>query len=86
METNIDDCSGEMLGFVMEQLLNQGALDVFFTSIFMGFAYSITHGIAAGFITYTLVKIFKGQAKDVHSMIWILDLLFILNFVNLALN
>ena len=33
METNIDDCSGEMLGFVMEQLLDQGALDVFFTSI-----------------------------------------------------
>ena len=29
METNIDDCSGEMLGFVMEQLLDQGALDVF---------------------------------------------------------
>ena len=62
------------------------AIPAFFTSIFMGFAYSITHGIAAGFITYTLVKIFKGQAKDVHSMIWILDLLFILNFVNLALN
>ena len=35
METNIDDCSGEMLGFVMEQLLAKGALDVFFTSIFM---------------------------------------------------
>ena len=35
METNIDDCSGEMLGFVMEQLLDKGALDVFFTSIFM---------------------------------------------------
>ena len=35
METNIDDCSGEMLGFVMEQLLGKGALDVFFTSIFM---------------------------------------------------
>ena len=62
------------------------AIPAFFTSIFMGFAYSITHGIAAGFITYTLVKIFKGQTKDVHSMIWILDLLFILNFVNLALN
>lgn len=35
METNIDDCTGEMLGFVMEQLLDQGALDVFFISIFM---------------------------------------------------
>lgn len=62
------------------------AIPAFFTSIFMGFAYSITHGIAAGFITYTLVKVFKGQAKEVHSMIWILDVLFILNFVNLALN
>ena len=30
METNIDDCSGEMLGFVMEQLLDQGALDVLY--------------------------------------------------------
>jgi len=62
------------------------AIPAFFTSIFMGFAYSITHGIAAGFITYTLVKIFKGQAKDVHPMIWILNLLFILNFISLALS
>ncbi len=35
METNIDDCSGEILGYTMEQLLNQGALDVFYTPVFM---------------------------------------------------
>ena len=35
IETNIDDCSGEILGFTMEQLFAQGALDVFFTPIFM---------------------------------------------------
>ena len=35
METNIDDCSGEMLGFVMEQILDKGALDVFFNYFFM---------------------------------------------------
>ena len=86
METNIDDCSGEMLGFVMEQLLDQGALDVFFTSIFMGFSYSITQGISVGFLTYTLTKIVKGQIKDVHAMIWILDALFILNYISMALN
>ena len=40
------------------------AIPAFFTSIFMGFSYSITYGIAAGFLTYTLVKIVKGQAKD----------------------
>ena len=61
------------------------AIPAFFTSIFMGFSYSITYGIAAGFITYTLVKIVKGQAKDVHFVMWILDFLFILNFVCLAI-
>ena len=45
------------------------AVPAFFTSIFMGFSYSITYGIAAGFITYTLVKIVKGQAKEVHAVI-----------------
>lgn len=39
------------------------AVPAFFTSIFMGFSYSITYGIAAGFITYTLVKIVKVKQK-----------------------
>ena len=63
------------------------AVPAFFTSIFMGFSYSITQGIAVGFLTYTLTKIVKGQAKDVHvNMIWILDALFILNYISMALN
>lgn len=61
------------------------AVPAFFTSIFMGFSYSITYGIAAGFITYTLVKIVRGQAKEVHAVMWVLDALFILNFVSLAI-
>lgn len=35
METNIDDSSPEILGYVMELLLEAGALDVFYTSIQM---------------------------------------------------
>lgn len=35
METNIDDCSGEILGYTIEKLLQNGALDVFYTPIFM---------------------------------------------------
>ena len=35
METNIDDSTGEILGYVQEKLFEEGALDVFFTPIFM---------------------------------------------------
>ena len=35
METNIDDCSGEILGYTEELLFESGALDVFYTPIFM---------------------------------------------------
>lgn len=35
METNVDDCSGEILGYTSEKLFQAGALDVFYTPIFM---------------------------------------------------
>lgn len=60
------------------------AIPAFFAGIFMALSYSISYGIAAGFIFYCIVKIVKKEAKDVHPLIWIVSFLFILNFVLLA--
>ena len=35
IETNIDDCSSEILAYTFEKLLSAGAADVFFTPIYM---------------------------------------------------
>lgn len=60
------------------------ALPAFFASVFMGLCYSISYGIAAGFIFYAIVKVAKGKAKEVSIILWIVDALFILNFLILA--
>lgn len=61
------------------------AVPAFFAGIFMALCYSISYGIAAGFIFYALVKVFKGKAKEVNPILWVCTALFVLNFVLLAL-
>lgn len=60
------------------------AIPGFGAAIFMALCYSISYGIAAGFILYVLVKLIKGKAKEIHPIIWVSSALFILNFVLLA--
>lgn len=61
------------------------AVPAFFAGIFMALCYSISYGIAAGFIFYCIIKIFKGKAKEIHPILWACTALFVLNFVLLAL-
>lgn len=57
------------------------AIPAFFAAVFMAFSYNISYGIAAGFIMYCLVMTCKKRAKEVHPMLWIVSLLFLLDFV-----
>jgi len=50
------------------------------TAITMPLTYSIAHGIAFGFITYTVIKIASGKFRDVKPAIAILAVLFIIKF------
>lgn len=61
------------------------AIPAFMASIFMGLCYNISYGIAAGFITYCLIKTITGKAKEIHPVLWIVTIGFIANFVILAI-
>ncbi|HAA25818.1 MAG TPA: guanine permease [Ruminiclostridium sp.] len=61
------------------------AIPAFFAGIFMALSYSISNGIATGFIFYGIVKLCKKEGKDVHPILWGSALLFILNFALLAI-
>ena len=61
------------------------AIPAFFTIALMPFSYSIANGIAAGFIFYSIVKIVRGKAKEVHPIMYVFVGLFLLRFVLLTL-
>ncbi len=61
------------------------AIPAFFAGIFMALCYSISYGIATGFIFYCIVKVFKREAKDINPVLWVSTALFIINFVILAI-
>lgn len=62
------------------------ALPAFFAIAIMPFSYSIANGIAAAMIFYPVVKIASGRRKELHPLIYILAVLFILRFVLLPLE
>jgi len=62
------------------------AIPAFFTIAIMTLAYNISYGIAAGFIFYIIVKLFKQRIKDVHPILVGASLMFVLYFVLMAIN
>lgn len=56
------------------------AVPAFVTIAFMPFTYSIANGIAAGLVTYVLIKLFGGKAKEIKMFTVFLAVLFALRF------
>lgn len=52
----------------------------FITVIFMLLSYSISEGLAFGFIAYTVAKVADGKAKDLNIIMWILNIIFVIYF------
>ncbi len=64
----------------------EDAIPAFFAGVFMALCYSISYGIGAGFIFYCIVKLCKGKFKEIHPILLVSALLFLLNFVLLAIT
>ena len=53
------------------------AAPAFMTFVMMPLSYNISYGIAFGIITYVIVNLFTGKAKEVKISTWIIALLFV---------
>jgi AGZA family xanthine/uracil permease-like MFS transporter len=56
------------------------AIPAFLTIILMPFAFSITVGIGAGFVSYVLIKAVRGKFAQVHPLLWVVAGLFVIYF------
>jgi len=56
------------------------AIPAFLTIILMPFTYSISAGIGAGFVSYVLLKLVRGKARQIHPLMWIISALFVVYF------
>jgi AGZA family xanthine/uracil permease-like MFS transporter len=56
------------------------AIPAFLTIALMPFTYSITNGIGAGVISYVLLRAATGRRRDVHPLMWVIAVLFVVYF------
>jgi adenine/guanine/hypoxanthine permease len=61
-------------------------LPVVAAMVIMPLTYNITNGIGAGFVIYTLVKLFRGKAREVHPIMYVISLLFLVYFLRTFLG
>ncbi|MEX1133774.1 MAG: NCS2 family permease [Acidimicrobiia bacterium] len=76
-----------LVGFLMSSLIKgidfediEEGFPALLTIILMPLTFSITVGIGAGFVMYTLIKIVKGKAAEIHPLLWVVAIAFLIYF------
>jgi adenine/guanine/hypoxanthine permease len=77
-----------IVGFLMFMIARDfewGDIDEMFpvlvTAVVMPLTFTITTGIAAGFVTYVFLKTVRGRAGEVHPLMWLTAIAFVLYFM-----
>jgi AGZA family xanthine/uracil permease-like MFS transporter len=76
-----------IVGFLMMEMVREipwedfeVSIPAFLTMVVMPFTFSITNGIGAGFISYTVIKLLRGEGREVHWMMYGSTLGFVIYF------
>lgn len=62
------------------------AIPAFLTIALMPFTYSITNGVGAGVISYTLIKAALGKFKEIPWLLWVVSAIFLAYFGIVAIE
>ncbi|MCL4386355.1 MAG: NCS2 family permease [Cyanobacteria bacterium] len=81
-----------VVGFLMMGIISkidfkdfEIGIPAFLTIIIMPFTYNISYGIGFGFISYTLIKLFRGKFRQLHPLMIVASALFGVAFIAIAL-
>ena len=55
-------------------------ISAFLTIVIMPLSYSIAHGIGAGFISYTVIRVATGRGREVHWLMYVVSAVFAVHF------
>lgn len=61
------------------------AITSFMTIIMMLLSGSIANGIAFGFIVYTIIKLIRGEIKEVHPILYTTSIIFLIYYILMAI-
>lgn len=81
-----------VVGYLMAQIIRdidfanvETGFPALLTLILMPLTFNITIGIGAGFVTYVLIKVARGRFADIHPLMWVVAIAFLVYFAQALL-
>ena len=82
-----------LVGFLMASLIKgidfddlEEGFPALLAIVLMPLTFSITVGIGAGFVMYAFIKVVKGKAQDLHPLMWVVAIAFLVYFGQAVLD
>ncbi|HEX2155012.1 MAG TPA: NCS2 family permease [Acidimicrobiia bacterium] len=82
-----------LVGFLMSGLIKgidfedfEEGFPALLTIVLMPLTFSITVGIGAGFVMYVVVKLVRGKVADIHPLMWVVAIAFLVYFAQAVLG